>query len=129
MLAETVESFAQNPTLESFEKVRNIATWCQNLALERRDFELIDGGLSRVIQEKKAGQHEIIRGVLKRQLSSLEDQLEELTAKEIKEAGDYGIRWSASGLVLALQEKVLELRKRVAQETYGTWEEELKEVL
>ena len=129
MLAECTENFAQNPTMEAFEKIRNIGTWCQNLTLDRRDFELIDGGLSRVIQEKKFGQHEIIRGVLKRQLSSLEDQLEELTAKEIREAGDYGIRWSASGLVLAIQERVLELRKRIAQDTYGTWEVELKEVL
>ena len=76
-----------------------------------------------------APQGGIIRDVLKRLLSRVEAQHAERLAREKSDSEAAEVSFSASGIVSALEQKVLNLRNRVSQESFADWRTELTEVL
>jgi len=79
----------------------------------------------------------IVRRVLKRALNAAEAELRKIEARERKDAEQEGYAYSPSGKVLALQQRVLELRNAIAHkykhegaiQNPGGWRERLAEWL
>ena len=122
-------TFANKPDPASFEELKRTATLGQYAPTGRDDRNLILEALGGQIVQRMAPQGDIIRAVIRRSAEALEKQMREVTAREKKECDEVGIPWQASGVVMALQAKVLDLRNRGAKESFGHWKDELADLL
>lgn len=122
-------AFASKPNEVNFEELKRTATLGQYAPTGRDDRNLILEALDGQIVQRMAPQADIIRAVIKRSAGALERQMCEMMIREKKECDEVGIPWQASGVVMALQAKVLDLRNRGAKETFGHWKDELADLL
>lgn len=123
----TAEQFAKKPSEEAFAKVLAVA----GLPAEKAgtDFETVAGSITREIEARMAPQAEIVKTVLQRHLTTLEQQYETTLAKEKKESQEFGIDFKPSGIVRGLESKILELRNRISLGDGRHWREALGELL
>ena len=126
-LRKASEDFAKKPTEANFQKVLEASWHPADRALD--DFETVGGAIGREIAERMAPQAEIIQTVLKRHLANLERQYDTTTAKERKESEEFGIEFRPSGIIRALEGKIMELRNRISGGGHGHWREALAELL
>lgn len=118
--------FATNPGPETFAKVQKVGLWGDRTG---DDYATVFRALENAIQQKMASQREIIAGVLKRYLATLEKQYEATMTKEQKESQEFGIEFKPSGIVRGLEMKIMETRNRIANGDGRHWREALAELL
>lgn len=123
----TAGEFARKPSGESFAKVLAVASLPADKASE--DFDAVANSLTKEIEGRMSPQEEIVRGILKRHLATLEKQYEATLAKEQEESRDFGIDFRPSGIIRGLEGKILELRNRIANGDGRHWREALAELL
>lgn len=128
-LQELAVAFANKPDQEGLEELKKTATLGQNPTTSREDQALILAELEKRIAERMTPQAEVIRAVVKRSAGALERQMCEMMIREKKDCDELALPWQASGVVMALQAKVLALRNRGAKETFGHWKEELADLI
>lgn len=126
-LLSTAEAFAKKPNEENFAKVVAVASLPGEKASE--DFEAVANSIGKEIEIRMAPQAEIVHGILKRHLATLEKQYEATLAKEKEESVNFGIDFRPSGIIRGLEIKILELRNRIHQGDGRHWKEALAELL
>jgi len=98
--------------------------------------EVVLGRLGEKIEEMMHPQHAIVRRVFRRALEVAESELKKVEAKEKKIAEDDGVQFVPSGKILALQNRILDLRNAIARpvpneegclQNPGGWRERLHE--
>ena len=129
LVAAAAEVFAANPSENTFAAVRAACGWASNPIVTPYDFSKVDHAIQTQLDLLMAPQGGIIRDVLKRLLSRVEAQHAERLAREKSDSEAAEVSFSASGIVSALEQKVLNLRNRVSQESFADWRTELTEVL
>jgi hypothetical protein len=116
-----------------YEKVLRISAMPSNPATGWQHAEVVLTVLDAAIRERLQPAAEIVRRCLRRALSKVEAELAAAEKRERNEATAEGYNFSASGRILALQEKVLDLRNQVAARYQfegalsdpGSWQERL----
>ena len=121
--------FAQNPSESTFSAVRAACGWASNPLITPYDYLKVDHAIQTQLDLLMVPQGAIIRDVLKRLLARVESQHAERLAREKSDSEAAEVSFSASGIVSALEQKVLNLRNRVSQQTFADWRTELAEVL
>jgi hypothetical protein len=81
--------------------------------------DVVLGELNRKIEELMSPQNTVIRRVLRRALDVAEAELKRVESKEKKTAEDEGVQFVPSGKILALQNRILELRNAIARPVPG----------
>lgn len=126
-LLSVAEAFARKPSEETFAKVVAVASLSAEKASE--DFGTVANSISKEIEIRMAPQREIVHGILKRNLATIEKQYEATLAKEKEQSVDFGIDFRPSGIIRGLEDKILELRNRIHQGDGRHWKEALAELL
>ena len=129
LVAAAAGVFAQNPSESTFSAVRGACAWASNPLITPCDYLKVDHAIQTQLDLLMAPQGGVIRDVLKRLLSRVEAQHAERLAREKSDSEAAEVPFSASGIVSALEQKVLNLRNRVSQQTFADWRTELAEVL
>jgi hypothetical protein len=129
LVAAAAEVFAANPSEATFSAIRSACGWASNPIVTPYDYLKVDSAIAVQINLLLAPQGAIIREILKRLLSRVESQLSERLAREKSDSEAAEVPFAASGIVSALEQKVLNLRNRVSQETFADWRTELEELL
>jgi hypothetical protein len=125
-LVNASRDFARNPSTETFARVQKAGFWGEQV---NSDFETVRVALEDAVRERMAGQREIILGVLRRYLATLEKEHGAVVEREQKESREYGTEFKPSGIVRGLEQKILETRNRIARGDERHWREALAEFL